>query len=767
MRRSMHHNYVFYLQKNKTSSISSPSTRVSSINQYDIGLIVNMPAAEVINSTSRLQEKIWFPPVDYQFPVSGPRNLKFQRSWLMKHKWLAYSSAQDGAFCKCCVLFGVREAGVNNQELRSFVTKPYTNWKKALENFTKHSLLEYHKTALLKSEMRSEIENQATLSIESQLSKQNFDFLNESRKHMQAIIETVILCGRQGLALRGSNDTGRIVPENPIHNDGNFRALLRYRASSDTVLKNHLENSPKNAMYISNRIQNELIDICHNLIKKQLIDRINNSKAFTIMADELADISGIEQISVCIRYINETNGTFKICEDFLSFVPTTQFTGEGIANAILDFLESSGIDCTYFFGQCYDGARAMNGEYHGAQAYIQKKYNLALYSHCAAHSFNLVVSYSCQVVQIRNCLGTIQSVYNFFNSPKRLLALQDAIARNDKLHEERKKKLKQSCTTRWVEQHESVAIYFHLQPAVIDALEVISSTWTDSKTSSGAFQLLTAIKTLDFQVSLQVLHSVHSLALSLSRMLQTENQDLIEAINLADATKDELINRRKNVEDNFSTIFKIVRKICEEYDIEVKKPRLASRQTKRCNVMTENTEDYYRISTYIPYLDLFVTHLEDRFLKHREILSNFGNLFPSKTTTLNEEACKKLFEKYTAVLNDDSSEVWISEVRLWRRRIADKNINTSLEALDICNKNAFPNVHKILLVMAVLPVTTATNERSFSTLRRLKNYLRSTMSENRLNGLASLNIHRDIEINVEAVLDEFFSVSRRVNLLKQ
>ena len=41
-----------------------------------------------------------------------------------------------------------------------------------------------------------------------------------------------------------------------------------------------------------------------------------------------------------------------------------------------------------------------------------------------------------------------------------------------------------------------------------------------------------------------------------------------------------------------------------------------------------------------------------------------------------------------------------------------------------------------------LPITTATTERSFSALRRLKTYLRSTMKEDRLSGLALMDIHK-------------------------
>ena len=59
-------------------------------------------------------------------------------------------------------------------------------------------------------------------------------------------------------------------------------------------------------------------------------------------------------------------------------------------------------------------------------------------------------------------------------------------------------------------------------------------------------------------------------------------------------------------------------------------------------------------------------------------------------------------------------------------------------------------------ILATLPVTTATNERRFSNLRYLKNYLRSTMEETRLTGLAQLYVCRDqafffvIPINVSS-----------------
>ena len=54
-----------------------------------------------------------------------------------------------------------------------------------------------------------------------------------------------------------------------------------------------------------------------------------------------------------------------------------------------------------------------------------------------------------------------------------------------------------------------------------------------------------------------------------------------------------------------------------------------------------------------------------------------------------------------------------------------------------------------------MPVSTATAERSFSTMRRVKTYLRSTMTTERMSGLGLLNIYQERAINAEQVVDIF------------
>src|SRR4029434_4988684 len=81
------------------------------------------------------------------------------------------------------------------------------------------------------------------------------------------------------------------------------------------------------------------------------------------------------------------------------------------------------------------------------------------------------------------------------------------------------------------------------------------------------------------------------------------------------------------------------------------------------------------------------------------------------------------------------------------------------QALEI-SANFYPNIHCVLKVLT-MPVSTASAERSFSTMRRLKTYLRSTMTDKILTGLALMNIYTDLEIDTEEVRKQSHATGRR------
>ncbi len=92
----------------------------------------------------------------------------------------------------------------------------------------------------------------------------------------------------------------------------------------------------------------------------------------------------------------------------------------------------------------------------------------------------------------------------------------------------------------------------------------------------------------------------------------------------------------------------------------------------------------------------------------------------------------------------------------WRANTEEaKELDTPLKVLAAADGDFFPNIKQLFYVVSTLAVTSAECERSVSRLRHLKTYLRSTMLEERLNGLAMMYVHRDIPCLPEAVVDEF------------
>jgi hypothetical protein len=88
----------------------------------------------------------------------------------------------------------------------------------------------------------------------------------------------------------------------------------------------------------------------------------------------------------------------------------------------------------------------------------------------------------------------------------------------------------------------------------------------------------------------------------------------------------------------------------------------------------------------------------------------------------------------------------VIEINLWHRFLNENNIKpvSALDAISKCNPVFYKNVYTLLHILVVLPVTSCEMERTFSSLKRIKNYLRNTTSENILNGLVNLNIHREV-----------------------
>ena len=89
------------------------------------------------------------------------------------------------------------------------------------------------------------------------------------------------------------------------------------------------------------------------------------------------------------------------------------------------------------------------------------------------------------------------------------------------------------------------------------------------------------------------------------------------------------------------------------------------------------------------------------------------------------------------------------------------SVSVTLKSVDSL---VFPDIHLALKLLGTLPIATCECERSFSSLRLVKNWGRSTMTNARLNGLALLFTHREIDLDVSEIIDLFAQENRRIQL---
>lgn len=703
----------------------------------------------------------WQPTEDFKFPVvpEGKKNRSFQISWLKGHEWLAYSKIAGGGLCKMCILFGRREAGTNDVKLGKLVSEPLTRYKKAIETITHHESTNYHRANVVASQNFLMVMEGKSMDVVVQMRSQEMKNVEENRKKLVPIIKTIILCGRQNIPLRGHRDDGSLESESSYeHGEGNFRALLKFRIDAgDEILHEHVKTCAKNASYISKSTQNDLIECCGELIRNKIVDKIKKAKYFTIIADETTDVSVCEQLAICIRYFDvDTN---KIQEDFLMFVEVVRVTGENIAHHILKALENLNLDITLCRGQAYDGGANMSGKIKGVQARISSIQPLAFFTHCASHRLNLAISTACTVPSIRNAVGVISGVATFFrDSAQRMHLLREEMQAH--LPKEKQNILKKMCETRWVERHEAVLTFLDVLPCLPEILQKMADQDQGNRRSATPpFSLLQSIMSSEFLVSLVILSDILGITLPLSRSLQATEIDILSAVQLINTTTASLQRQRETSTDTFKKLFNQAEAIANEIGAEITVRRITGRQTNRPNIQTQSVEEYYRLSVYNPFLDYMLSEMSSRF--PRAAMQRIGQLQKLLSRNFSDEDIEDVLQGAEVYKEDLPCLLALKgELKIWQQM----RENIPVSPADAYKRaTVLPNIRTLCQLLCTFPVTTSTAERSFSTLRRLKSYLRNKMTEERLNGLALMHIHQDVAAKMDAneVLDIFSRKHKR------
>ncbi len=673
----------------------------------------------------------WKPPATRY----GKQNRRCPTTFLntTQHPHLAYSISTDGLYCVPCTLMRTDKV--------TLVGIPLRDWSNATKVVQAHYETTAHKTAVKGAENLQHVHLKKQQSVLDQQTAADNHQKQISREAMNSICDNILYLARQGLAIRGDDDS-----------KSNFSNLLELQRKHDKSLDEHLKTAGKNATGKSHRMQNDIIELLGGQVGSDVISRVKKAKWFSLLADESADISKIEQVALIFRYIRETLEGIEVREDFLKFAPTASSKGEALTQLILDNLSAFGLDPDDMIGQGYDGGSNMSGKYSGVQARISSQYPRAQYVHCRTHNLNRAIIQACKVVPIRNMYNILENVLFFLTvSPKRnaiYLSFTDG-----------KCKLRKFSPTRWSDHSDQTGTFIQQTPPICDTVTVLRSD-DDSKVAGDATSYFYSIQSWDFIICLHIAHDLMSHLNPVSVALQAEGMDLVRTAKRCNDVIAFMQSKRNDSKESFAPIFKKAATYAEDhYDVSPSKPRTTGRQTQRANAPAETPEEYWRVNAYIPFLDHLITELRDRMVLALPRLKA-EYLMPHRIQDLEPEIWDEIKAEYRGLCPSPSSldaelEMWVDDLDTGRKNPTD---------LCACVQETkfLPNLNTIFRVLLTMPVTTSTCERSFSTLRRIKDWLRNRMTDERLTSLSLLHIHKDITVSTKQCVEDLDNGKRRI-----
>ena len=427
-------------------------------------------------------------------------------------------------------------------------------------------------------------------------------------------------------------------------------------------------------------------------------------------------------------------------------------------------------------GQSYDGAGNMAGRYVGASTLIQNQFPKAIYVHCMNHRLNLCLADTCSLTMVQNMMGTVRKLSEFFsNSPKRQHDLVDKI--KELLPNSNQRILTDVCRTRWIARIDGLDRIVELLVPVLSTLEdvqlnmdkngvVRAGTW-NPKSQEDAGSLLNAV-TYGFIVTLVIIKYILNLTRPATVKLQSEEMDILKAEQEIATLRNALKDMQTNIEGHHHRLFEEAVQLAEKVGIQPSRPRIVQCQIFRSNCPASTPEAYYRIKLTQVFLDHSLQQLQARFPPEAYVCFKGFSIVPPVLLKAPPTWKAQIQEFCHHYARDLPNVVGLpAELDLWERIWTEKKAKAEdipekiASILKSVDPASFPNVFTILQILATIPVTSCSCERSISCLCYLKNYLRGTTGEERLNGLAIMHALRTTPLDLDEIIDLFASLHPR------
>lgn len=768
----------------QTELLNKPSNSNISVFNY---LVAHDPGNRIpITTSSQRQYLISLGPhqpklIRYSVnnSIDKSKQRSFNPSWYKEYPMLEYSLVKDTVHCFVCSLF---PTGLGRSHSKSSWTSCGVNsWnqmksrgKKKLGKLEQHFNCESHKAALI--DYCSFMKDSNHIDIILNKSRRNDLIQLEQEKEFNKEIVLILfdiartLC-RQGLPFRGDGD----------ESSGNFVQIVQLLSRHNPSMKRWLNGvslRPYQVTYLGPRSQNEFIEILGNEARALIINEIKEASFFSVMADTTPDISHKDCLAVCVRYANSKG---QAVERLLEVAEGKDKSGLGTAAEIIDILKKNSLCTDNLAFQSYDFASNMSGSLNGAQAKVSELVGHTVhYIPCQAHRINTFLEHGCNSsLIISSMIDTLESLYVFFSaSNKRYSVLCKEMSDVENVLQ-----LRNLSKTRWTARAESIKAVWCSFEAICDSLHYVSSNLKvfDRMTRTKALGLNKKLHSFYFIVSILFMKNIMYKLKALTETLETKNLSIVDAATLIDATIKSLeeINSDTQSMDNLidsAVSFSTKLEINPDNDFKIhhrskKPPTWLDKNSKTQVEFTMHT--FYR-KEFKCVLSTFINLSRDNFKKCIDIIMPLYKIFsfPFKKEDISTENVKNallLFPPKSSLKKCIDVEAVQAELEILRSIVIESDSTTANHIFEKYEeiKHILPLAKEICGLAITAPVSVATNERSFSKMKLIKNNLRSTTSDSRLDSLMILSVEKDIvdKIDLNRVVNQWTSMkNRRIKL---
>jgi hypothetical protein len=433
-------------------------------------------------------------------------------------------------------------------------------------------------------------------------------------------------------------------------------------------------------------------------------------------------------------------------------------------------------------GQGYDGASNMRGEFNGLRVMILRDNPSAHYIHCFAHQLQLVI------VAVAKKHEGVKDFFEYLNMV--VTTVSASCKRKDMIREAKRKRvadgirsgeiktgkglnqessLLRSGDTRWGSHHATIVSVLKLFPEVVDVLCYVKEEGDSIQQRSSAKGILSYFKKLKFIFYALLMEEILGLTNSLSKHLQKKNQDLLEASNLINGTKQALNDLRQN---GFEDLLKKVTSFCETNHIEVLDMMGSyGNPRKRRNVVTNR--HHFEIEIFNTVLDMQIQELGNRFNEvSTTLVGNMSGLNPCNGFSKFDISKIVAFsEMYPVDFTMNERACILGELKVFYYSVKEDERFAKLDGMghlarlmvETGKDLSFPLFYRILKLALVLPVSTATVERCFSKMKLIKTDLRNRMGDEYLNNAMVCAVERETfdEVTNEDVMERFKNMKDR------